>query len=167
MMANSSNMEYASVLSKTEQTSSAYETRPTIFDVLASENMHALFRPAFSHVLKWLANSTTAASLRFLRTYSNELYLLVHSSLELLYLREYDACFAEHFYGLRRIGLTPTKRIFSVLFSVVVPYLKARLDQFYEDLEKSLELSIILIIFCSLTPSFPNKTSLKLVKSKR
>lgn len=150
---NGINIEFASVLSKTEQTSNAYQTRPTIFDILASENMHSLFRPAFYHVLKWLVHftdsaSTTASSTRsFIRKYSNELYLVIHSFLELLYLREYDACFAEYFYGLKRVGLTPGKRIMSVIFSVVVPYLKARLDQFYEDLEKTLELSITIDLF--------------------
>lgn len=136
-----SNMEYASVLSKTEQTSSVYVSRPTIFDILAQENMHALFRPAFNHVLKWLA-SVRPASMSLLRAYSNELYLLAHSCVELAYLREYDALFAEYFYGLKRVGgLTRYKRMASVLASVVVPYLKAKLDDFYEELEKTLEMS--------------------------
>lgn len=132
-------MEYASVLSKTEQTSSAYVSRPTIFDILAQENMHALFRPAFNHVLKWLATCHPIATR--LRVYSNELYLLVHSAIEYLYLREYDALFSEYFYGLKRLGMTRTKRVMSILASVVVPYLKAKLDNFYEELEKTLELS--------------------------
>lgn len=130
---SSNNIEYASILSKSEV--SSLLLKPTIFDILAQENMHSLFRQAFNHILKWL--SSIFPSLARLKKFTDELYLLLHSTIEYLYLKAYNSLFSEHFYGLKRHGLTTDKkRILSILFSIVIPYLKAKLDNFYEELEK-------------------------------
>lgn len=131
------NLQYASLLSKTtpQQAPSQNEARPTIFDILAQENMHQLFRQAFNHVFKWL--DTTFAKFRHINRYRDEIYLTLHSFIEFLYLKAYDGLFSETFYGLKRINLSSTlKRVMSIAFSVIVPYLKAKLDETYEELER-------------------------------
>lgn len=142
-MSSTISPEYASVVSRSaEHTSDAFVSRPTIFDVLAQENMNSLLRPAFNHVLKWLSMAyPTSPIVARLRAYSNEMYVLAHALIEYVYLREYDALFTEYFYGLKRNGLDTdrTKRLLSVVFSVVVPYLKAKFDDFYEELEKTFD----------------------------
>lgn len=130
-------MEHASVLAKTDQTSAAYVVRPTIFDLLAHENMRDLLRPAFWHIVKWLCRVRPSWATHVLRDRVNEAYVLVHSVVELAYLAHYDALFTEYFYGLKRVEMRTGKRILSVLTSVIVPYLKVKLDDFYEELEKN------------------------------
>lgn len=139
---STNSLEYASLRSKTDQTSSVYLSRPTIFDILAQENMHSLFRPAFNHLTKWLATVYPTWFFARLRAHSNEAYVLAHSGIEYLYLKEYGSLFSEYFYGLKRHKLeTTSKRVLSVLMSVVVPYLKSKLDDYYEELEKTVDLS--------------------------
>ena len=127
-MSSTQNMEYASILSKSGQSGAL--PRPSIFDIISQENMHSLFRLSFNHFLKWI--STNSSILRKIKKYSDEIYLILHSALELLYLKAYDALFSEHFYGLKRHGLNTKKRVLSILFSITVPYLKAKLDHVYE-----------------------------------
>ena len=130
------NIEYASLLSKSNQTSDTHLVKPTIFDIIAQENMQSLFKLAYDHIFKWLAQYFT--KLNRAKQYSNEIYLLLHSSIEFAYLKAYNSLFSEYFYGMKRHDLNSnSKRLLSILFSIVIPYLKTKLDEFYEDLEKS------------------------------
>lgn len=174
-MSGSQNIEYASILSKSETSTSL--VKPSIFDIIAQENMHSLFRPSFSHLLKWM--SLNFPRLSRLKPYSEEIYLLLHSSIEFLYLKAYNSLFSEYFYGLKRDGLNNNnnnKRLLSILFSIVIPYLKAKMDDFYEELEKSVDspdfsgqqysnkfkkiLSIVKTLYLKLFPYFHTTWSL-------
>lgn len=130
-MSDSTNLQYASLLSKKAQN----EVTPTIFDILAQENMHQLFRQAFNHIFKWL--ETSFIQFRTVGKYRDEIYLTIHSFIEFMYLKAYDGLFSEHFYGMKRVHLgSNLKRILSIVFAVVVPYLKAKLDELYEEVER-------------------------------
>ena len=59
--------------------------KPTIFDILAQENLLDLFHSSFNHVFRWLANYNQTISR--LESYNNEIYLILHSSIEYLYLK--------------------------------------------------------------------------------
>ena len=136
-----SNADYAAILlSKSSTTSDANTIKPTIFDIMAQENMQSLFGDSFNHVFSWLAQYFKVFSR--LKRFKHEIYVLLHSALEFVYLKNYDCLFSEHFYGLKRHGLrsSSVKRALSVVFSIVVPYLKSKLDGIYEDLEKSKDL---------------------------
>lgn len=124
------NVEYASIISN-----NLSMFKPNIFDILAQENMHSLVRPAFQHLIAWLARNVPFCG--SLSAHKNKLYLILHSTIEFVYLRAFDALFAEHFYGLRRHLMRNNKqRLLSILFSVIWPFLKFKLDEFYEDVER-------------------------------
>lgn len=129
------NLDYASILSNSGRKVDI--PKPSIFDILAQENMNSLFRLSFNHCLKWLSKHFTI--LQKSQKLTDEIYLFLHSSIELLYLKVYDSLFSEHFYGLKRDRLSNIKRVLSVLFSIVLPYIKAKLDHLYENLEKNLD----------------------------
>lgn len=131
---DSTQLQYASLLA------SNTNPKPTIVDVIAQENMQSLFRTAFTHLLKWL--SLTFRRLRKLDKHRDTLYLAILSLIEISYLTAYDGLFSEHFYGLKRSGIggSKWKRLFGVLLGVVLPFLKAKLDQFYEEIERMEEL---------------------------
>jgi len=87
--------------------------------------MQSLFRPAFNYVLKWLTN--IFPNFGYMAKYADQLYLALHSFIEFAYIKSYNALFSEHFYGMQRHGLSQAnnlKHIFSVVFAVVIPYLK-------------------------------------------
>jgi peroxin-12 len=134
-----SDLQYASLISNSQQ---SYTVKPTIFDIMAQENMNSLFQQSFKHILKWLINNTNSSSRVFklskLKQYTNEIYLLIHSAIEYGYLKRYDSLFTEYFYGMKRAGLDNCnkKRILSILFSLCLPYLKSKLDDYYEEIEK-------------------------------
>ena len=140
--AGSSNMQYASIISRNEQMMlrepETDEIKPSIFDVIAQENMNALFRTSFNHLFDWISSYSSRVA-RY-KKYSNELYLVIHSSIEYFYLKAYDALLSEHFYGMKRVRLSgDRKRLLSILVSIVVPYLKAKLDEVYEELERAVD----------------------------
>lgn len=135
-MSTRTDSQYASLLAQSQNDSAS---KPTIFDVIAQENMHQLFRRAFNHLFKWLADSlhTRSAFFQKIFKYQDGIYLSLHSFIEFLYLKAYDGLFSETFYGLKRINLnTNFKRVLSIVCSVIIPYLKAKLDEMYEELER-------------------------------
>ena len=130
----SANLQYASLLSAGHN-----HVKPTIFDIVAQENMQSLFRTSFNHLFKWLIHAEHSPRLSPIR---DALYLSLHGLIEMVYLKAYDGLFSEYFYGMKRLNLTSNwKRILSILLSVVLPYLKAKLDEFYEDLERTTDIS--------------------------
>jgi len=119
--------EYASLLSQGSQPHAPAPSKPTIFDLIAHENMQSLLRTAFNHVFKWLASCLPQFAP--LAKYADQLYLALHSLVELAYLRTHQALFSEHFYGMQRLGLSKAgsgKHLLSVVLAVVVPYLKVK-----------------------------------------
>lgn len=133
------NLQYASLLAKSTNQNDEFYTKPTIFDVIVQENMQSLFKTSFNHFFKWLIN-THSNRFKHFKAFNDEIYLLIHSSIEFLYLKAYNALFAEYFYGMKRLNITNNfHRVLSILFSIVVPYLKSKLDATYEELERNVD----------------------------
>lgn len=127
-------LQYTSILSESSENDSLI--KPSIFDILAQENMNTLLRTGFNHFFKWATNSFTILGKS--RYYRDEIYLLIHCSVEFLYLNAFDSLCSETFYNMRRLNMTSTlKRVFSVFYAVIVPYMKAKLDDIYEDIDRS------------------------------
>ena len=140
------NMDYASILlskptTTSEDTFGQNLIKPNIFDIMAQENMQSLFGESFAHLITWLAQFSPM--FERLARYKHELYATFHSTIEFFYLRHYDSLFSENFYGLKRHGLNAakSKRLLSIVFSIIVPYVKTKMDSFYEELEKSVSLN--------------------------
>ncbi|XP_074643301.1 peroxisome assembly protein 12-like isoform X1 [Tubulanus polymorphus] len=123
---------------------SSVTSKPSIFEVLAQENLTAALRPAIKHVLKVLADKNPARFLNLYR-FADEIHLFINIILEHVYLKKFGASFAEEFYSLRREtkltqsqtqpSVLPTNtRIKSLIFLAVFPYLKMKCNNLYERL---------------------------------
>ncbi|CAH1800372.1 unnamed protein product [Owenia fusiformis] len=130
-------------------TTAAAEDQPTIFDVLAQENLMTSIRPALKHASRILAESNPGR-FGWLYAYNDELYSILDIVLQNHYLRKYGGSFAENFYGMKRIPAmssnesasnasdTSSAGSFSIgkslLYLVVWQYCKLKLDNVFESL---------------------------------
>ena len=118
----------------------------TFFEMIAQLQLIPTLRHAFIYALHVAAtrfwHRTYIAHI--LNTYADEVFLILQYLLDRHYIRYYDASFAEHFYGLKRMHTpydhnlidtdmrlpTSTKR-WSLFFLVLIPYLGQKLDKMY------------------------------------
>lgn len=120
---------------------SAFEhVKPSIFEVLAQESLLSSVRPAFKHAVRVLAESRPERFSWLLRYY-DEVFTVLDLFLEQYHLRKYSATFAEHFYSLKRQTPNQTSSHLpntvvwkSILFVVLLPYIKLKLDELFENL---------------------------------
>lgn len=110
--------------------------KPSVFEVLAQENLSKALRNAAAHLLSYFAGSGDRSS-KFLRTHVDELVTLADFAVQLYHLREYGSSFSEHFYGLRRVTAKddPLERshvIRSLAALVLLPYARKKLDAVLE-----------------------------------
>lgn len=121
-------------------TSAADHGRPSFFEVLAHESLTATLRPALSHFLKFLAEKNPARN-GWLFQYSDEIYAILDLILQNHFLAKTYGSFSENFYGMRRVplkgsgdpssGLRKIHHLKSLIFLVLVPYLKLKLDNLF------------------------------------
>ncbi|XP_038058661.1 peroxisome assembly protein 12-like [Patiria miniata] len=125
-------------------TSATANDRPSFFEVLAQESLMATLRPAMKYMIKILAEHNPV---RFgiLYRYSDEIYTSLDLLLQHHFLSTTSASFAENFYSLKRVptvpathphsttqGLQAWQHLRSLLFLVLVPYLKLKLEALFE-----------------------------------
>ncbi|KAI5124795.1 hypothetical protein M0805_005429 [Coniferiporia weirii] len=129
-------------------------SRPSLFELVAQEQLRDLLQPALKYVLSVFAQRYPRYLLRIVNKHE-EFYALVMLFVERHYLRTHAASFAENFYGLKRQRkpLYETERTKlavgnsvagaqlrdrdihrSLFFLVVVPYLRAKAQDYYEAL---------------------------------
>ncbi|RKP15308.1 Pex12 amino terminal region-domain-containing protein [Piptocephalis cylindrospora] len=115
--------------------------RPSIFEIVAQEEMRGMVRRALRYILVKYATRYPRYLLRAAQHF-DETYGLLLLLLERHHLREWGASFSENFYGLRRSRPAPDGTVRnleskdirrSLLFLILVPYLTHRLDEAYED----------------------------------
>ncbi|KZT54524.1 hypothetical protein CALCODRAFT_551238 [Calocera cornea HHB12733] len=133
--------------------------RPSLFELLAQEQLRDLLQPAVKYVLAFFAQRHPRYLLRIVNRHE-EFYALLMLVIERHYLRTTGASFSENFYGLKRRRrpffeteratiatgapgehekLTPRDRLLSLLFLVGVPYLRAKAEDLYEQLGGGLD----------------------------
>ncbi|KAK3083857.1 hypothetical protein FSP39_004225 [Pinctada imbricata] len=83
-------------------TSAVTESKPTIFEVIAQENLMHGIRPALHHVVKVLAESRPE-SLGWTLHWFDEIYTVLDFVLQNYYLHYHNGSFAENFYSLKRV----------------------------------------------------------------
>lgn len=115
--------------------------QPSILEVLAQENLMSIIRPAFKHACRVLGGKFPER-LAWLYQYSDEAYLVLDLLVQHYYLHHYCSSFAENFYSMKRVSTVsndkPTSKLEkkvikkSLLFLVLVPYLKAKIDEQFE-----------------------------------
>lgn len=137
--------------------------RPSIFELIAQEQLRDLLQPALKYVLSVLAQRNPRYLLRIVNRHE-EFYALIMLYVEQHYLRTRGASFAEDFYGLKRrrapaietvrsdiaVGpdpiiskLRPRDIRLSLLFLVGVPYLRAKAQDYYEQLGGGVDAEIL------------------------
>eukprot|EP00871_Galdieria_phlegrea_P001872 jgi/Galph1/2686/GphlegSOOS_G1360.1 len=121
--------------------------RPSFFEMFAQERLLPALKPAMRFTFQVFAQRHPRMVPVAIR--SDEIFTFLHFILELNSLRKNHASCAEAFYGLRRGHtfsasealsakekgpLTNKEVISSVFFLVFVPYIKQKLDAYYEEL---------------------------------
>ncbi|XP_045172756.2 peroxisome assembly protein 12-like [Mercenaria mercenaria] len=121
-------------------TSAVGHGRPSIFEVLAQESLISTVRPAVKHAVR-VAAENRPEKFGWLLRYYDEVYTTLDFLLEQYYLRKYCATFAENFYSLKRVSPSqkssrlPRGVIWkSLLCVVILPYVKQKLDEKFENL---------------------------------
>lgn len=122
----------------------ADDTRPSFFEVYASQHLSSALRPAFKFVFEVI--SVRNPRLICLSNWSEEIFSVILFILETSNLRNESSLLAESFYSLRRSQQTsfltrnvsdkPLSRrqiLFSLTVSVVIPYFKEKLDSWCSD----------------------------------
>ncbi|KAG6866500.1 hypothetical protein C0991_003044 [Blastosporella zonata] len=128
--------------------------KPSLFELVAQEQLRDLLQPALKYVLAVFAQSYPRYLLRIVNRHE-EFYAAIMLLVERYYLRKYNASFSENFYGLKRrrrpymetprvkaaVGGIPSGEALrsreitrSLLFLVGVPYLRAKAQDYYEEL---------------------------------
>jgi len=115
--------------------------RPSIFEVLAQENLSSGLRSAFLYLSNILAESNPNRYL-VLRSWFDEIYLAFDVIVQSSHLKAYNASFAEKFYGLQRVplngsNLTSNHFLKSLVFLSAYPYIKRKLDLLYSSLKRT------------------------------
>ncbi|KAG1715968.1 hypothetical protein ID866_1192 [Astraeus odoratus] len=128
--------------------------KPSLFELVAQEQLRDLLQPALKYVLAVFAQRYPRYLIRIVNRHE-EFYAMIMLFVERYYLLKYNASFAEKFYGLkrRRRAWIPTERSTaavggipageklrnreiwrSLFFLVAVPYLRAKAQDYYEQL---------------------------------
>ncbi|KIK65606.1 hypothetical protein GYMLUDRAFT_159297 [Collybiopsis luxurians FD-317 M1] len=128
--------------------------KPSLFELVAQEQLRDLLQPALKYVLAVFAQRYPRYLLRIVNRHE-EFYAFIMLFVERHYLRKHGASFAENFYGLKRrrrpfieperakaatggipdaekLGTREIQR--SLLFLVGLPYLRAKAQDYYEEL---------------------------------
>lgn len=137
-------------------------SRPSLFELVAQEQLRDLLQPALKYVLAVFAQRYPRYLLRIVNRHE-EFYALLMLLVENHYLRVHSASFAENFYGLKRrrkpLYETPRAKAAagdlpgqgklrkqdirrSLLSLVLVPYLRAKAQDYYESLGGGIDPSL-------------------------
>ncbi|OWZ05255.1 hypothetical protein PHMEG_00022685 [Phytophthora megakarya] len=125
------------------QDEDASATAPSLFELLMQERMAAGFKPAVEYLAHALCESYPNLAISLPVRRLDESYALLRYCVESYFLSKYDSLATEKFYGMKRVmlhggnnettsPLTPKARKLALLFAVVVPYLKAKLDAYHK-----------------------------------
>ncbi|KAJ6567179.1 cyclin-dependent protein kinase inhibitor [Mycena vulgaris] len=136
--------------------------KPSLFELVAQEQLRDLLQPALKYVLAVFAQRYPRYLLRIVNRHE-EFYAAIMLFVERHYLRKHNASFSENFYGLKRRrrpfieterakaavgGIPPGEKLRakeiwrSLLFLVGVPYLRAKAQDYYEELGGGVSLDI-------------------------
>ncbi|EGO01590.1 hypothetical protein SERLA73DRAFT_48482 [Serpula lacrymans var. lacrymans S7.3] len=128
--------------------------KPSLFELVAQEQLRDLLQPALKYVLAVFAQRYPRYLIRIVNRHE-EFYAFIMFFVERHYLRKHNASFSENFYGLKRrrkawieldraraaVGGVPageklrSREIWRSLFFLIgVPYLRAKAQDYYEQL---------------------------------
>lgn len=126
------------------------EERPSIFELLATDELRDLVQPAFRYVLAYLAQRYPRYLLRLVNRHE-EVYAGVILGVEGYHLHKLGSTFADHFYqlkyrstrvhtnGTKTTGLSRNQKMLILASIVGIPYARAKLKDLYERLGGGLD----------------------------
>ncbi|XP_065919342.1 peroxisome assembly protein 12-like [Dysidea avara] len=110
---------------------------PSIFELFAQEAMATSLQPAIEYVIKVLTHNFPA-TLGWVWHMKDEVFLLLNTLMEGYSISYHDASFSEHFYNMKRVmssddgTLTRRVRLLTWILLALIPYLRTKLDQYYQ-----------------------------------
>ncbi|OQR96448.1 hypothetical protein ACHHYP_15798 [Achlya hypogyna] len=118
------------------------EALPSTFELIMQDRMAGGFKPATQYLVNVVCDSYPHLASSTPVKHFHESYALLKLLIERYCLAHYDSLLSERFYGIKRVELTEGSteplsergRHLSLLFSVGVPYIKAKLDAYYHSL---------------------------------
>lgn len=137
--------------------------KPSIFELVAQEQLRDLLQPALKYVLAVFAQRYPRYLLRIVNRHE-EFYGLLMLIVERYYLKKHNASFAENFYGLKRRrrpfidsqraqaavgGIPPGEKLRnrevtrSLFFLVAIPYIRAKAQDYFEALGGGLDTDLM------------------------
>jgi len=120
-------------------------SRPSFFEVAAADRLIQGLRPAMQHILVTLSNHLP--QLNVLANRGDEIFFGMCFLLDRHYLETKGASFAENFYCLKRVKmlpdgkqtpLSPRDKFLAVLCLAGVPYLRTKLEAYYNELKQDM-----------------------------
>ncbi|MES1907732.1 MAG: hypothetical protein MHM6MM_000791 [Cercozoa sp. M6MM] len=123
---------------------SADTQRPSLFELVAQEQLMAALHPAFVYIVSKLARGNPRLSM--LRDRADAAFFLVLLLLERAHLHTYDGSFGENFYGLKRVVTTGRNRRLrrrdrrlALMDLILLPYLRTKLEKWYQSLRDTVD----------------------------
>ncbi|KAI5894258.1 uncharacterized protein SCHCODRAFT_02624182 [Schizophyllum commune H4-8] len=137
--------------------------KPSIFELVAQEQLRDLLQPALKYVLAVFAQRYPRYLIRIVNRHE-EFYALIMLIVERYYLRKHNASFAENFYGMKRRRrpfietdrarvasgmIPPAERLrnreirWSLFFLVAIPYIRAKAHDWFEDVGGGTHIDIL------------------------
>ncbi|KAJ2920725.1 hypothetical protein H1R20_g16369, partial [Candolleomyces eurysporus] len=128
--------------------------KPSLFELVAQEQLKDLLQPALKYVLAVFAQRYPRYLLRLVNRHE-EFYALIMLVVERHYLTKHNASFSENFYGLKRrrrpyietertkaaVGQVPagdklrSSEVWkSLVFLIGIPYVRAKMQDYFEEL---------------------------------
>ncbi|BFZ18408.1 hypothetical protein BsWGS_21447 [Bradybaena similaris] len=122
-------------------------SKPSIFEVLAQENLLSTIRPAVRHAVRIFSERHPEHLGRLFRHF-DEIFLAFDAVVQSYYLNKYGGSFSENFYDLKRVPsgcpdqpLLSKHRLMSLACLILIPYVRHKLDSYYEALRYREELT--------------------------
>ncbi|KAF0292822.1 Peroxisome assembly protein 12 [Amphibalanus amphitrite] len=120
-------------------------SKPSLFELMAADGLFSSLHPAVRHACKIIA-ARYPSTQTWLERHFDELFLVVNALFQRHYLFTYAGSLAENFYGIKRtpvsggdgragLRLLPGEVYRSLVWLCAFPYVKAKLDALFEELE--------------------------------
>ncbi|XP_015377414.1 PREDICTED: peroxisome assembly protein 12 [Diuraphis noxia] len=129
--------------------------RPSIFEVIAQENLSSIIYPALKKCFIYITHKNPG-QLEFLNKYFDEVFLALNTVCQYQYLKKYGGTFSEHFYDLTRVSsITNSKPdnyqfYLSLALVVCIPYLRNKCDMYIDQLQMKYKLQLKHKVFITL-----------------
>ncbi|KAE9532123.1 hypothetical protein AGLY_010325 [Aphis glycines] len=130
-------------------------SRPSIFEVIAQENLSSTIYPALKKIFYYITLKNPE-QLKWLNRYFDEIFLTLNTVCQYLYLKKYGGTFSENFYDLTRVSYStnskPTNNqlYLGLALVVCIPYLRNKCDMYIDQLQIKYKLQLKEKIFITL-----------------